>query len=40
MDNKMNGHVARVGGGEVLVGNFKERDQFEDLKVDGNLTLK
>jgi len=36
----MNGHVARMGGAEVLGGNFNERDQFEDLKVDGSLILK
>ena len=36
----MHGHVAGMGGGEVLLGNFNERDQLEDLKVDGNLILK
>jgi hypothetical protein len=39
-ENKMNGHVARMGGGEGLVGNCNERDQLEDLKVDGSLILK
>ena len=33
-------YVARMGGGDVLVGNFKERDRLEDLKVDGSLILK
>jgi len=37
---KMLGHVARIGGEEVSVGNFNERDQLEDLKVDGSLILK
>ena len=35
----MYGHVARMGAGEVLVGNFNERDQLEDLKVGVSLTL-
>jgi hypothetical protein len=38
------GHMARVGEGRgakiVLVGKLKERDQLEDLAIDGRIILK